>query len=106
MVGRKEKFLDLKTDTGEVLGLEQGSYAVKRGLLACEMGAKQLPQWFYTRLRSKTGSKNDNYRSSWATTKNTKDTDEPYGRSVLQGKQDLQGLVSRGGRRVSLVKSG
>ena len=25
--------------------------------------------------------------------------DEPYGRSVLQGKQDLQGLVSRGGRR-------
>ena len=32
--------------------------------------------------------------------KNTKNADEPYGRSVLQGKQDLQGLVSRGGRRV------
>ena len=25
----KEKFLDLETDAGEVLGLEQGSYAVK-----------------------------------------------------------------------------
>ena len=60
----KRKFLDLKTDTGEVLELEQGSYAVKRGLLACEMGAKQLPQWFYTRLRSKKGSKNKNYRGS------------------------------------------
>ena len=48
----KRKFLDLKTDAGEVLGLEWSFYAVKRGLLACEMGAKQLPQWFYTRLRS------------------------------------------------------
>ena len=36
----KEKFLDLETDAGEVLGLEQGSYAVKRELLACKMGAK------------------------------------------------------------------
>ena len=36
----KEKFLDLETDTGEVLGIEQGSYAVKRELLACKMGAK------------------------------------------------------------------
>ena len=26
------------------------------------MGAKQLPQWFYTRLRSKKGSKNKNYQ--------------------------------------------
>ena len=58
----KGKFLDLKTDAGEVLGLEQGSYAVKRGLLACEMGAKQLPQWFYTGLRSKRGGKNQIYR--------------------------------------------
>ena len=58
----KRKFLDLKTDAAEVLGLEQGSYAVKRGLLACEMGAKQLAHWFYTRLRSKTGSKNENYQ--------------------------------------------
>ena len=40
----KEKFLDLETDAGEVLGLEQGSYAVKRELLACKMGAKQSPQ--------------------------------------------------------------
>ena len=58
----KGKFLDLKTDAGEVLGLEQGSYAVKRGLLACEMGAKQLPHWFYTGLRSKMDSKNENYQ--------------------------------------------
>ena len=36
----KEKFLDLETDAGEVLGLEQGSYAVKRGLLGFEMNAK------------------------------------------------------------------
>ena len=72
----KRKFLDLKKDAGEVLGIEQGSYAVKRGLLACEMGAKQLPQWFYTRLRSKTGSKNENYRSSWATATNTEEQQE------------------------------
>ena len=39
-------------------------------------------------------------KGSWATAKNTKNTDEPYGRSILQGKQDLQGLVSCGGRRV------
>ena len=45
-------------------------------------------------------------KNSWATATNTKNADEPCGRSVLQGKQDLQGLVSRGGRRVSLVKSG
>ena len=63
------------------------------------MGAKQLPQWFYTRLRSKKGSKNENYRSSWATAKNTEEQDEPYCRSVLRGSQDLQVLVSRGGRR-------
>ena len=76
----KGKFLDLKTDAGEVLGLEQGSYAVKRGLLACEMGAKQLPQWFYTRLRSKKGSKNENYRSLWATATNM----DEHGRTLLQ----------------------
>ena len=58
----KGKFLDLKTDAREVLGLERSLYAVKRGLLAFEMGAKQLPQWFYTRLRSKKGSKNKNYQ--------------------------------------------
>ena len=40
----KEKFLDLETDAGEVLGLEQGFYAVKRELLAGKMGAKQSPQ--------------------------------------------------------------
>ena len=40
----KGKFLDLETDAEEVLGLEQGSYAVKRGLFACEMGLKHLPQ--------------------------------------------------------------
>ena len=57
----KEKFLDLETDAGEVLGLEQGSYAVKRELLACKMGAKQSPQWFYASLRSKGGSKNQIY---------------------------------------------
>ena len=63
---------------------------------------KHLPQWFYTGLRSEKGSKNENYRSSWATAKNTKNTDEqdePYCRSVLRGSQDLQVLVSRGGRR-------
>ena len=37
---------------------------------------------------------------------NTKNADEPYDRSILQDKQDLQGLKSRGGRPVSLVKSG
>ena len=95
----KGKFLDLKTDAGEVLGLEQGSYAVKRGLLACEMGAKQLPQWFYTRLRSKKGSKNENYQSSWATAKNTDEQDEPYRRSVLRGTEDLPVLKRCGGRR-------
>ena len=57
----KEKFLDLETDAGEVLGLEQGSYAVKRELLACKMGAKQSPQRFYVSLRSKGGSKNQIY---------------------------------------------
>ena len=41
----------------DVLELEQGSYAVKRGLFACEMGLKHLPQRFYTELRSKKGSK-------------------------------------------------
>ena len=63
------------------------------------MGAKQLPQWFYTRLRSKKGSKNENYRSLWATATNTDEQDEPYCRSVLRGSQDLQVLVSCGGRR-------
>ena len=88
-----------KADAGEVRRLKQGLYAVKRDLLAFEMGAKQLPQWFYTRLRSKTGSKNENYWSSWVTAKNTDEQDEPYCRSVLRGSQDLQVLVSRGGRR-------
>ena len=40
----KEKFLDLETDAGEVLELEQGSYAVKRELLAGKMGPQRLPQ--------------------------------------------------------------
>ena len=72
----KGKILDLKTDAGEVVGLEQGSYPVKRRVLACEMPAKQLPQWFYKRLRSKKGSKNENYRSSWATATNTEEQQE------------------------------
>ena len=49
----KGKFLDLKTDAREVLGLERGLYSVKRGLLAFEMGAKQLPRQVYTGLRSR-----------------------------------------------------
>ena len=47
----KERFLDLETDAGEVLGLEQGSYAVQRRLLACEMDLKHLPQWLCAELR-------------------------------------------------------
>ena len=58
----KGKFLDLKTDAGEVLGLERGSYAVKRDLLTFEMSAKQPPHWFYTILRSERGSKKENYQ--------------------------------------------
>ena len=57
----KRKVSRPKTDEKEVLGLEQGSYAVKRELLACKMGAKQSPQWFYASLRSKGGSKNQIY---------------------------------------------
>ena len=43
MVGERKVSRPRNRSEG-VLGLEQGSYAVKRGLLAYEMGAKQLPQ--------------------------------------------------------------
>ena len=59
---QKGKFLDLKTDAKEVLGLERSLYAVKRDLFAFEMGDKQPPRWFYTVLRSRRGSKNENYQ--------------------------------------------
>ena len=59
---QKGKFLDLKTDAKEVLGLERSIYAVKRDLFAFEMGDKQPPRWFYTVLRSRRGSKNENYQ--------------------------------------------
>ena len=59
---QKGKFLDLKTDAKEVLGLERSLYAVKGDLFAFEMGAKQPPRWFYTILRSRRGSKNENYQ--------------------------------------------
>ena len=58
----KGKCLDLKTDTKEVLGLERSLYAEKIHLFAFEMGAKQPPHWFYTILRSRRGSKNENYQ--------------------------------------------
>jgi len=57
----KGKFLDLKTDAKEVLGLERSLYAVKRGLLAFEMGAKQPSRWFYTILRSRKGGGGEIY---------------------------------------------
>ena len=41
----------------EVLELEQGSYAAKGGLFACEIGLQRLPQQVYTELISKRGSK-------------------------------------------------
>ena len=58
----KGKFLDLKNRRSGVLELERGLYAVKRGLLAFEMSTKQPPHWFYTILRSKRGSKKENYQ--------------------------------------------
>ena len=63
------------------------------------MGAKQLPRQVYTGLRSRRAVKMKTTKSSWATAKNTDEQDEPYCRSVLRGSQDLQVLVSRGGRR-------
>ena len=71
-----------------------------------EMGAKTSTAVVPYGLRSKRSSKKENYRSLWAMASNTKNADEPYGRSILQDKQDLQGLESRGGLRVSLVRSG
>ena len=49
----KGKISRPKADAGEVRRLKQGLYAVKRDLLAFEMGAKQLPQQVYTGLRSR-----------------------------------------------------
>ena len=66
------------------------------------MSARQLPRQVYTGLRSRRAVKIKTTRSSWATAKNTEEQDEPYRRSVLRGSQDLQVLVSRGGRRRSL----
>ena len=71
-----------------------------------EMGAKTSTAVVPYGLRSKRSSKKEDYRSLWATARNTKNADEPYGRSILQDKQDLQELESRGGHRVSLVRSG
>ena len=50
-----------KTDAKEVLGFKQSLYAVKRDLLAFEVGAKQLPRWFYTILRSRKGGGGEIY---------------------------------------------
>ena len=58
----KRKISRPKNRRRGVLELERGLYAVKRGLLAVEMGTKQPPHWFYTILRSKRGSKNENYQ--------------------------------------------
>ena len=49
----KGKISRPKADAGEVRRLKQGFYAVKRDLFAFEMGAKQLPRWFYAILRSR-----------------------------------------------------
>ena len=89
-----------------VLGLKQSSYAVKRELFACKMGAKQSPHQFYADLRSNRDSNYENYRNLRAMATNTKNADESYGISTLQDKQDLQELESCGGCRVSLVRSG
>ena len=86
----KGKFLDLKTDVREVLGLERSLYAVKRDLFAFEMGAKHLPQWFYTRLRSKKGSKNKNYQELMGDGENTEEQQEIKRRYVLRGGRNLQ----------------
>ena len=51
----KGKISRPKADAGEVRRLKQGFYAVKRDLFAFEMGAKQLPRWFYTILKIKKG---------------------------------------------------
>ena len=40
----KRKVFRPRNRREEVLELEQGSYAVKRGLFACEMGLQRLPQ--------------------------------------------------------------
>ncbi len=57
----KRKFLDLKTDAGEVLGLEQSSYAVNISLPVFEMGAKTSTAVVPYGLRSKRSSKKGNY---------------------------------------------
>jgi len=57
----KRKISRPKTDAKEVLGDERGLYAVKRDLFAFEMGAKQLPRWFYTILRSRKGGGGEIY---------------------------------------------
>ena len=79
---------------------------MKRSLLVFEMGAKTSTAVVPYGLRSKRSSKKENYQSLCAMATNTKNADEPYGRSILQDKQDLQELESRGGLHVSLVRSG
>ena len=64
-----------------------------------ETGVKQLPQQFYS-LKIKKGGKNEIYRGLARNgDEHGKNRKKPYCRSVLRGSQDLQVLVSRGGRR-------
>ena len=63
------------------------------------MSTKQPPHWFYTILRSKRGSKKENYQELVGGGKEHRRTGRTYCRSVLRGSQNLQVLVSRGGRR-------
>ena len=87
----------------DVLELERSLYAVERDLRAFEMSPEQPPHSFYTRLKIKQGQRLGELPKLVAMAKNT---DEPYGRSILQDKQDLPELESRGGCHVSLVRSG
>ena len=57
----KRKVSRPKTDAKEVLGFERSLYTVKRDLFAFEMGAKQLPRWFDTILRSRKGGGGEIY---------------------------------------------
>ena len=90
----------------DVLELERSIYTVERDLLALEMRPKQLPHWFYTRLKIKQVQGLRELPRLAVMAMNAKNTDEPYGRSILQGKQDLPELESCGGCCVSLVRSG
>ena len=58
----KGKFLDLKTNAREVLGLERSLYAGKRDLYTLETGVKQLPQQSSIVYRSRRGGNNEIYQ--------------------------------------------